>query len=34
MANLGQKMVAKFANDNANFLFITAAVGWFLASAA
>ena len=34
MANLGQKMVAKFANDNANFLFITAAIGWFLASTA
>ena len=34
MANFGQRMIAKFANDNANFLFITAAIGWFLASTA
>ncbi len=34
MANLGQKIIANFANDNAKFLFITAAIGWFLASAA
>ena len=34
MANLGQKIIANFANDNAKFLFLTAALGWFLASAA
>lgn len=34
MANLGQRIIAGFANDNAKFLFISAACGWFLASAA
>lgn len=34
MANFIQKTVANFANDNAKFLFINAAIGWFLASAA
>ena len=34
MANLGQKIIAKSAKDNALFLFATAAIGWFLASAA
>lgn len=34
MNNFIQKTVAKYANDNAKFLFITAAAGWFLASAA
>lgn len=33
MNSFMQKTVAKYANDNAKFLFITAAVGWFLASA-
>ena len=34
MANFIQKTVANFANDNGKFLFINAAIGWFLASAA
>lgn len=34
MSNLGKKIVANFAVDNARFLFLTAAIGWFLASAA
>lgn len=34
MADFGQKLIAKFANDNAKFLFLSAATGWFLASAA
>ena len=34
MANFAQKMIANFANDNAKFLFLSAAAGWFLASSA
>lgn len=34
MANFGQKIIANFANDNAKFLFISAAIGWILASSA
>ena len=34
MANFGQKIIAAFAHDNAKFLFLSAASGWFLASAA
>lgn len=34
MANFAQKIIANFANDNAKFLFISAAAGWFLASSA
>ena len=34
MANFGQKIIAACAHDNAKFLFLSAASGWFLASAA
>ncbi len=34
MPDFIQKLIAKFANDNGKFLFINAAIGWFLASAA
>lgn len=34
MPNLGQKIITKFASDNAKFLFLSAAAGWILASAA
>ncbi len=34
MSDFAQKIMAKFADDNAKFLFLTAAFGWFLASAA
>ncbi len=34
MTNFGKKIITNLAGDNAKFLFLTAAIGWFLASAA